>query len=54
MSTISAVGMNNDTFYDGNNEKEIFSLGKKASEVAFDIDVEAEILKKVKEKQKKK
>ena len=53
MSTISAVGMNNDTFYDGNNEKEIFSLGKKASEVAFDIDVEAEILKKGKRKAKK-
>ena len=52
-STISAVGMNNDTFYDGNNEKEIFSLGKKASEVAFDIDVEAEILKKGKRKAKK-
>ena len=53
MSTISAVGMNNDSFYDGNNEKEIFSLGKKASEVAFDIDVEAEILKKGKRKAKK-
>ena len=52
-NTTSAVGMNNDSFYEANNSKEIFSLGKKISEVSFNIDVEADILKKGKGKTKK-
>ena len=45
-TSIVQLGNNNDSMADFNNEKEIFSLGKNVSEVTFNIDVEADILKK--------
>lgn len=44
---------NNESLGELNNDKEIVSLGKNVSEVSFNIDVEAEILKKGKRKNKK-
>ena len=44
---------NNESLGELNNDKEIVSLGKNVSEVSFNIDVEAEILKKGKKKNKK-
>ena len=44
---------NNESLGELNNDKEIVSLGKNVSEVSFNIDVEAEILKNGKRKNKK-
>ena len=44
---------NNESLGELNNDKEIVSLGKNVSEVSFNIDVEAEILKNGKKKNKK-
>ena len=53
-NTISPVaGNNNESLAELNNEKEIFSLGKNALDVAFNIEVEADILKKNKKRSKK-
>ena len=52
-STSAAVVIANDSFGEFNNEKEIVSLGKRVSEVTFNIDVEADILKKGKGRAKK-
>ena len=52
-STNAAILINNDSFGEFNNEKEIVSLGKKASEITFNIDVEADILKKGRGRAKK-
>ena len=44
---------NNESLAELNNEKEVFSLGKNALDVAFNIEVEADIIKKNKKKSKK-
>ena len=50
-NTLSPVaGNNNESLAELNNEKEIFSLGKNALDVAFNIEVEADIIKKNKKK----
>ena len=53
-STLSPIaGNNNESLAEVNNDKEIVSLGKNALDVAFNIEVEANILKKNKKNSKK-
>ena len=52
-NTVSQVGMNNESLGFLNNERELLSLGKKVSEVTFNIEIEADILKKGKRRTKK-
>ena len=50
---LSQRGNNNESLADFYNDNEIFSLGKHASEVTFNIDIESDILKKYKGKSKR-